>query len=473
MISKIVIVGRPNVGKSSLLNLLAGRRVSIVDPTAGVTRDRVSTRVELPPSTPDAPRRSVEMIDTGGYGIDDVQDLTTHVQRQLTLGLAQADLVLFVVDAQDGIMPLDRQVSKMLRASGSTTPVILVANKVDGPSHEASAYESMCLGFGPPVMVSATSGYHKGQLIEAIGQGLDETGGVGRAKAGEGTGLLLAVLGKRNAGKSTLVNALADENRVIVSEVEGTTRDSVDVRFELDGRVMTAIDTAGLRKLKSTRQDIEFYSRHRTLRSIRRADLVLLLIDASVPVSQVDKQLTNEILKHHKPCVIVLNKWDLAQDHYSQDKYLEYLDQTLLGLSFAPVAFVSASHGEGLRELAVTCDTLHRQAGHRVGTGELNRVVERIFAEKTPRSGNGRRPKVYYATQLDIHPPTIALFVNEPTLFDPSYRRFLINRFRDELPFPEVPIRLMIRGKRRAVTASENLEPPRWVPLMRSPQAIP
>ncbi len=448
---RIVIVGRPNVGKSSLLNLLARRRVSIVDPTSGVTRDRVSTFVNLPAVKSGQGDCPVELIDTGGYGVEDTQQLTAEIEQQIARGLADADLTLFVIDAQAGVVTLDQEVARMLRTTNGRAPVIVVANKVDGPSHEAAAQEAARLGFGAPLTISATSGHNKNTLLQAIRSRVDSLPATpdnpSPRRATGDSELLLAIAGKRNAGKSTLVNALAGQDRVIVSEIEGTTRDSVDVSFKMDGHAFTAIDTAGVRKTKSLSGDIEFYSHHRTLRSVRRADVVLLLIDAAVPVSQVDKQLAAEVLRHHKPCVIVLNKWDIAKGQYTQDEYLEYLEKSLRGLDFAPVAFISAIDGAGLRDLVAMAVNLHKQAGHRVGTGELNRLTERILDQQTPRSKIGRHPKVYYVTQLDIHPPTIGLFVNDADMFDPTYERFMLNRYRDDLPYSEVPIRLVFRGK--------------------------
>ncbi len=448
MIPKISIVGRPNVGKSSLMNLLANRRISIVDPTAGVTRDRVSSVVDLPAGLTTDQFRQIELIDTGGYGIEDVQDLTAHVERQIAYAIAESVLILFVIDAQTGVASLDHKVARLLRQSNPAAPVVMVANKVDDTRYEADAFEAAGLGFGVPVAVSATTGRGKSELLEAVLANLD----AGLVAAGtpddQEPAALIAIAGKRNAGKSTLVNALAGEPRVIVSPIEGTTRDSIDVRFELDGKTFVAIDTAGVRKVKSLAGDIEFYSYHRTLRSVRRADVVLLLIDASVPISQVDKQLANEVLKHHKPCVIVLNKWDLVGEQYTQDEYMAYLDGALKGLSFAPVAFVSAKEADGLRETVDMAMNLYEQAGHRVTTSQLNQALEAILAKHTPASKLGKRPKIYYATQLDVHPPTVALFVNDTALFDPSYQRFLINRLREVLPFAEVPINLVVRGKK-------------------------
>ncbi len=447
---RIAIIGRPNVGKSSLMNRLAGRKISIVDPTAGVTRDRVSTTIEIPhPQFNQDPDRAT-LIDTGGYGIEDSQQLTAEVEQQIANGLAEADLVLFVVDAQTGVVPLDQTVAHVLRHTGNRQkPIILVANKVDADNLEPAAYDAMRLGFGEPVMISATTRYNMNALYEAIRAKIDFENYEATDHADEERGVLIAVVGKRNAGKSTLVNALAGEQRVIVSEKEGTTRDSVDVRCQIDDKVFTLIDTAGVRKTKSLAGDIDFYSQHRSLRSVRRADVCLLLIDASLPISQVDHQLVNEINKHYRPAVVVINKWDLAEKEYSQEQYVAYLDDALKGLSFAPIVFTSASKGEGMREAVALALNLHEQANHRMGTSELNRAIEEIAAERGPSNKQGKHAKIYYATQTGVNPPTIVLFVNDEELFDNNYRHYLINRMRDTVAFSEVPIRLFIRGKEK------------------------
>jgi len=480
MLAKVVIVGRPNVGKSSIFNMLVGRRVSIVDPTAGVTRDRISALIDWPgdwqgdtpapnPASNPAPNADsdsesdeqvepvgpqIELIDTGGYGIDDVQDLTADIERQIAFGVAEADVILFVIDARTGIITLDQQVARLLRQSGGSKPIILVANKVDDESWEGAAQDAASLGYGDPICISATTRRGKAELLDTIVDRIDldslqNRDGEARAESG----MLLAIVGKRNAGKSTLVNALAGEQRVIVSEQEGTTRDSVDVRFEIDGqegkRVFTAIDTAGVRKRKSLSGDIEYYSHHRALRSVRRADVVLLLIDAAVPISQADKQLASEILKHHKPSVLLINKWDLAEETHTQEEYLEYLDDALRGFSFAPIVFISAKNAQGINDAVAMALNLYKQAGHRVSTGLLNRVIEQILAERTPVTKAGKRPKVFYVAQIDVHPPTIGLWVNNPDMFDGTYQRFLLNRVRDVLPFSEVPIKLIFRGRKQ------------------------
>lgn len=445
---KIAIVGRPNVGKSSLMNRLAGRRISIVDPTAGVTRDRVQTPIEIPTENRDGDPARAMLIDTGGYGIEDTQQLTTEVEQQIAAGLADADLILFVVDAQAGVVTLDETVANVLRTTGrASKPVILVANKVDADNLEPGGYDANRLGFGEPVMLSATTKYNINALYRAIRKNIDFKNYDGQEEEGEATGPLIAVVGKRNAGKSTLVNNIAGEERVIVSEKEGTTRDSVDVRVVMEDKLFTLIDTAGVRKTKSLAGDIEYYSQHRSLRSVRRADVCLLLIDSSLPISQVDHQLVNEINKHHRPTVVVINKWDLAEQEHTQEEYVEYLDDALKGLSFAPIVFTSALEGEGMAESVALALNLYEQANHRMGTSELNRAVEEIAKERGPSNKYGRHAKMYYATQTGVNPPTIVLFVNDADLFDRNYQQYVINRMRDTVAFSEVPIRLFVRGK--------------------------
>jgi len=450
MLPKVAIVGRPNVGKSSLLNMLAGRRVSIVDPTAGVTRDRVTYQLDLPPKHKGGPVRFCEIIDTGGYGVysgdDTLSPLTGDIERQIALAVDEADLILFVIDAQTGITPLDEQVAQLLRQrTGDLSRVVLLANKVDAAKHESDALEATSLGLGEPEMISATTARGKFDLIDLLHDRLDFTASTPPAKSE----MLLAIVGKRNAGKSTLVNALAGNERVIASELAGTTRDSVDVRFEIDGHTFTAIDTAGVRKRKSLADDVEYYSLHRALRAIRRADVVMLLIDATQRVSQVDKKLSGEILEHHKPCVVVVNKWDLVADKLEPEDYLDYLADALRGLEYAPIAFVSAKDNDGIADAVTTACELYEQAGQRVGTGKLNQFVQHLLESRGPSSKLGTRAKIFYATMVAVHPPTIALFVNEPDMFDQRYQRYLINAFREEFPFAEVPIKLLIRRRKR------------------------
>ena len=431
----VTIVGRPNVGKSSLLNAMARQMISIVDPTAGVTRDRISTLIET-----DSTR--FELVDTGGYGITDSDDLTEHVESQIALALDRADMVLFVVDLTEGITPLDTTMAQLLRKRNLN--VLLVANKTDSPKQEYLAGEFVRLGFGTPLCVSALHGRGREDLLATIADRIAHLESDAQSEAV----MKLAVVGKRNAGKSTFINALAGEQRVIVSEIPGTTRDSVDVRFEKDGRTFIAIDTAGVRKKsRIVRQDIEFYSYHRAIRSIRRADVVLLFIDAAVEISQVDKKLARTITDLRKPCVIVINKWDLVRDKATSEAFGEYLDATLPGLNYAPISFITAVTGKNIDSLVDLAAQLYKQSRTQLPTAKLNAVLRHIVDSRPP---SARRkvgiPKLYYGTQIATAPPTLMLFVNDPEKFDENYQRFLLNQLREQLPFGEVPIRLLLRS---------------------------
>ncbi|MBI4579880.1 MAG: ribosome biogenesis GTPase Der [Planctomycetes bacterium] len=440
----VAIVGRPNVGKSSLLNALAGRRISIVDPTAGVTRDRVSAILEYRD-------RYFELVDTGGYGIVDRDDLDADVEQQIRFAVEQASLVLFVVDARDGLLPPDQEVANWLRASDK--PVVVLANKVDALDARTELGDFHKLGLGPPLAVSAVHRRGEEDIRERIH---DHLAGLPADEPPAEAVMKLAIVGRRNVGKSTLINAIAGAPRVIVSEVAGTTRDAVDVRFERDGRTYVAIDTAGLRKKSKIADDIEFYSAHRTELSIRRADVVLFLVDSTAEAGTVDKKLGRYIADQYKPCVIVVNKWDLAKDRSSSDAYGEYLSKTLVGLDYAPIAFITAKDGKNVQSMIDLATELFKQSRTRVSTGELNRVIGGATSQglPTPRRGTGA-VKLLYATQVAVCPPTIVVFVNEPSRVTPVFERFLVNRMRETLPFAEVPIRLVVRGRGGARAASE------------------
>ena len=437
----VAIVGRPNVGKSSLLNCLVGRQISIVDPTPGVTRDRIS----VPCATREGPDPSgyVELVDTGGMGIEDIDNLTDHVEAQISFALAEAAMVLFVVDAREGATPLDRLVAQRLRKENK--PVLLVANKVDQVQVIGEVAELNALGFGEPMKISAIHQLGRSDLLDAIATTLED-------KVGDRVPppvMKLAIVGKRNAGKSTFINALAGEQRVIVSETAGTTRDSVDVHIELGGRHFTVIDTAGVRKRRSMGTNVEFYSMNRAMRSISRADVVALLIDASLPVSQVDKELAGEIARMFKPVVLVVNKWDLASGVAGED-YQEYFAKMFPELSFAPLSLTTATKGANVRQTVQLAEQLFRQATTRIPTGQLNAAIEEIVTLRGPSHKTGTKPpKILYATQIATAPPTIVCFVNDARSFDQSYQRFLLNQLRERLPISEVPVRLVFRGRKK------------------------
>ncbi|MBL0870746.1 MAG: ribosome biogenesis GTPase Der [Phycisphaerales bacterium] len=502
---RLAIVGRPNVGKSSLINMIASRRVSIVDPTPGVTRDRVMAIVDLEGPDPRDGFEKVEIIDTGGYGVytaegrridnagKDLAALTDDIEKQIGKAVKTADLILFVIDAQAGVTAQDEEIAKLLREGGmgheagsAGSKVLVIANKVDGPRWEAHALEASGMGFGEPLMVSAKNNYRRRELVETLFAKVrsqreaqlegDKKAKKGRAKKAAAAAvrehqdevrhaeMMLAIVGKRNAGKSTLVNTLAGEERMIVSEIAGTTRDAVDVRFEMDGKSFVAIDTAGLRKKKSFQDRIEWYALDRMKLAVERCDVAVLLIDATEPISQVDEHVAQFIARSYKPCVIVVNKWDLAQGRVmsggrgrkakrgnvvSTEAYEEYIRGELKGLWFAPISFVSAKSGLNVKNTIALAFELMNQSRERTTTGKLNRLVRGILDRQGPANKLGTFAKVMYVAQVRTSPPTIVCVVNKPELFTANYQRFLLNRFREELPFPEVPIKLLIRGRKQ------------------------
>jgi GTP-binding protein len=434
-IPQVAIVGRPNVGKSSLFNWLAGRRISIVDPTPGVTRDRITAPIQIG-------ERYLEITDTGGMGIEDVDDLTGDVERQIQFAIDKASLLLFLVDIRSGPVPLDEEVANRLR--GVNKPVLLIANKCDYPSLETQTGEFYKFGFGDVLCVSAKENRGKDQLIALIRKNLPPDDG---SAPNTDEPLKLAIVGKRNTGKSTFINCLAQEERTIVSEVEGTTRDSVDVRFEKDGKSIIAIDTAGVRNRGSLRTDIEFYSLARAERSIRRADVVLHFFDAAKKISMVDKQLAGYVLENYKPAIFVVNKWDLLKEKIVTGEFADYLRKTFPSLDFVPMAFITAKDGKNVQQVLDLAQNLHKQANTRATTGDLNRVVKQAMLDSSPAVRGSRLPKVYYATQVSVLPPTIVLFTNGPKLFDRMYQRYLLKTLRDHFRFPDVPIKLYLRAK--------------------------
>ena len=436
---KVAIVGRPNVGKSSVFNWLAGRPIAIVEPTAGVTRDRLTAPIRVDD-------HEVEIIDTGGMGIEDADDLTADVERQIRVALEEADLLLFVVDVQTGLLPLDEFAAQRLRRIGK--PILVVANKADSPDFDLDAQEFVRLGWPDVVTVSVLHNRYRDRILDWIAREIEQLQ-LAETTEPEPIELKLALVGRRNTGKSTFINWLAQEPRVIVSEVPGTTRDSVDVRFECDGKKFIAIDTAGVRRKSSIANSIEFYSVARAERSIRRADVVLLFFDAQQPISKVDKQLADYILKHYKPAIFVVNKWDLMRPRPTGE-WAEYLRQTFPNLDYVPIAFVTAKTGKNIKAVLNLAQHLHKQAGMRVNTGRLNRILREAIERQAPPLRMNRVPRIYFGTQVATHPPTIVLFTNDPALIDSTYRRYLVKYLRDRLPYAEVPIQLDLRRHRES-----------------------
>ena len=355
-IPKVVIVGRPNVGKSSLLNWLAGLRLAIVEDRPGVTRDRVDYLM----SHED---RYFELVDTGGIGIQDEDNLTQHIDDQIQMAIDSAAVILFVVDTRAGLLPLDEEVAHRLRHVD--VPVICVANKSDDEKLDDSAAEFYRLGRGKIIPVSTQQNRNKALLLNMLLERLPPEAATDD-EATEEPEMKVAIVGRRNVGKSTFVNTLAQTKRMIVSEVPGTTRDSVDVRFELDGKGFVAIDTPGLRRSQSRGMSIDFYGTHRAQRSIRRADVVFLFLDATQRISKVDKQLCDYISQQYKPCILVVNKWDLMAKSMPTEKWVRYLYDTFRTMRFAPIAFITGETGRNVKALLNHGQMLFKQSRQRI-----------------------------------------------------------------------------------------------------------
>lgn len=447
-IPQVAIVGRPNVGKSSIFNWLYGRRLAIVDDIAGVTRDRLVQLIER-----DGYR--FELIDTGGIGIDDADDLTAQVEAQIQIAIDSADVLLFVVDVRAGATSLDAKVAARLRKAN--LPIVLAANKTDDKVHDPLAAEFHTLGVGSPVLISTKQNRGRNEILAAIDGSLPKTASDSTTGAPAEPVMKLAIVGRRNAGKSTFINTLLKTERMITSEVPGTTRDSVDVRFELDGKSFIGIDTPGIKRIKSVKQDIEFYGLHRAKRSIRYADISLIFFDASHDIGKVDKQLVQYVSQQEKPCVFVVNKWDLRAGEIATEEWADYVRDVFPTMKHVPIAFITGKTGKNVKKLLNHAQMIFKQAHQRVSTGELNRFVGEALMRNPPPVYRNRRPKVYYSTQADEQPPTIVLFCNEPRGFSAAYQRYLVNFLRERLKFAEVPIRLQFR-KRGPQAASRSAQ---------------
>ncbi len=436
-IPTVVIVGRPNVGKSSLFNAICGERVAIVEPTAGVTRDRISRTVRRR-------KTAFELVDTGGMGQEAADELAEDIQMQILVAIEQAHLVLLVVDAKEGLLPLDRQIAQRLREAGKD--VIVVVNKCDRPADDAVAGDFYSLGLPQVLTASTTQNRGIEDLLDTVEAALPEAP---PPSPGAPEPMKIAFVGRRNVGKSTLVNYLAHEPRMLVSEVPGTTRDSVDVRFRMGDLEFIAIDTAGIRRAKQIKGSIDYYSAARSRSSIRRADVVVLMMEAPMEVGRLEKQLADHVSSLYKPCVLAVNKMDLAPGVQDEDFEL-YVRDRVPGVAFAPVACISAGTGRGVGRLLEVACLLHAQSLIRVPTGEMNRAMQEAMERQRPPSTSTKLCKIYYATQVAVQPPTVALFTNEPGLITDDYMRYLANYLRGTFEYNSIPIRFVVRARKRA-----------------------
>lgn len=433
----VAIVGRPNVGKSTLFNRIAKKRVSIVDDMPGVTRDRLYWDAEWL-------NHEFTMIDTGGIELDNSDQILTQMRYQANLAIDEADVILFVCDGKAGVTSADEEIAAILRHANK--PVILTVNKMDSIKDAHEVYEFYNLGLGDPTPISAVNLLNLGDLLDSIVAAFPEKSG----KEEDEDQIKVAFIGRPNVGKSSLVNAMLGEERVIVSNVPGTTRDAIDTHFTKDGISYLLIDTAGMRrKAKIEYESIERYSVMRSLRAIDRADVVFVVIDAVDGVTEQDKKIAGYAHEAGRSAVIVVNKWDLIEkDSKTSLRFTETIRSELGFLQYAPVVFVSALTKQRLNRLTELAKFAADQHAMRVSTSVLNQVVEDAVAINPPPSVNGKRLKIFYATQAGVKPPTFIFFVNEPEAMHFSYVRFLENRLRESFGFEGTPIKLVVRGKK-------------------------
>lgn len=433
----VAIVGRPNVGKSTLFNIFANSRISIVEDTPGVTRDRLYADTEWLDN-------EFMMVDTGGIEIMNTDKIAVSIRQQAQIAIAEADVILFVCDARAGITHEDAEVAKMLRQSKK--PIVLAINKADSPKQEMEIFEFYNLGIGEPIPVSAANHLGLGDLLDAVVEKFPETSAYG--EDGNEDEIKVALIGRPNVGKSSIFNTLVGEERSIVSDVAGTTRDAIDTPVIREGQKFLFIDTAGMRRKARIDEPIEKYSIIRSLRAVDRSDVVLMVIDAIDGVTEQDKKITGYAHEAGKGIVLVVNKWDLYdKDNTSTLRYTENLRRELVFMQYAPVVFVSAMTKQRIHRLPEVIHYVAEQNAMRISTSVLNQVVEDAIAINPPPTEKGQRLKILYATQVKIKPPTFVIFVNEPEIMHFSYQRYLENKLREAFGFEGTPLQMIIRGK--------------------------
>ncbi|MBI4832512.1 MAG: ribosome biogenesis GTPase Der [Candidatus Lindowbacteria bacterium] len=436
----VAIVGKPNVGKSTLFNRLVGRRTAIVDDQPGVTRDRIYGAVEWN-------GRVFDVVDTGGLVARSADRITQRVCAQILTAIHDAACIVFVTDVLDGVTPGDHEVADVLRKSGKK--VLVAVNKADNQERALAAAEMYSLGFGDPYPMSALHGTGIGELLDSLAAAVPEYSMPGAAAIGA---IRVAIVGQPNVGKSSLVNALLNEERVIVDEKAGTTRDSVDIHFRRADEAYVLIDTAGLKKPSKVEPGIERYSVKRALESIRRCDVALLLMDASVAgrITEQDCRIANQIDSSGRAQVIVLNKWDIAEkDLHTFDVAAGYIRRKMPSLSYVPIISISAKTGLRLNRLFEMVKQTYESYRRRVSTSELNEFMQQLFRAHPPRMRKGATARLLYATQATAGPPTFVLFMNRAESLEKTYLRYIENQLRLRFDFTGVPFRFEIRRKTR------------------------
>lgn len=429
----VAIVGRPNVGKSTFFNRIVGQRISIVEDTPGVTRDRLYADAEWC-------GHSFTLIDTGGLEIKSEDVMWSHIRAQAQIAVETADVIVFMLDGKTGLTHEDYEVAAYLRKSRK--PILLVVNKLDN-NEQHLLYDFYELGLGEPIGISAGQAKGLGDVLDEI---VKLTGKYETEEKEEA--LKIAVVGKPNAGKSSLVNKLLGYDRVIVSDIAGTTRDAIDTRIKIGDKEYILIDTAGIRRKRSVEEDLEQYSVMRSLGAVRRADVCLIVIDSSEELSEQDVKIAGYVHDQGKPSVVVMNKWDVVEkDTYTIEKYNRKLKEELKFMDYFIPTYVSAKTGKRVDNIIKLAERAYENASRRISTGLLNDVLREAILTNEPPSKNGKRLKIYYVTEVSANPPTFVIFVNDDTLMHFSYRRYLENALRRSFDFEGTPIRLIIRNK--------------------------
>ena len=433
----VAIVGRPNVGKSTLFNQIGKKRVSIVDDFPGVTRDRIYLDAEWL-------NHQFTMIDTGGIELDSADQLLSSMRQQAQIAMEEADVIVFVVDGRAGLTSADEEVGKLLRSANK--PVILAVNKTDSPQQEMNIYEFYNLGLGDPLGLSASNALGLGDLLDAIVAAFPREAEEDK----EADEISIAVIGRPNVGKSSIVNALIGEERVIVSNIPGTTRDAIDTHFVADDIKFILIDTAGMRRKGKIDEPVERYSVMRSLRAVDRADVVLMVINAEEGITEQDKKIAGYAHESGKGVVIIVNKWDIYpnKDDKSTLRFTEDLRDELGFLQYAPVLYTSALTHQRIPRITELVKYVADQQSMRIQTSVLNELIRDAVSVNPPPSHRGKQLKIFFMTQADIQPPKFVVFVNDPELMHFSYLRFLENKLRESFGFEGTPLKLIVRGRK-------------------------
>ncbi len=432
----VAIVGRPNVGKSTLFNRLAGEKISIVKETPGVTRDRIYADVEWLD-------RNFTIIDTGGIEPDSGDVILSQMREQAQIAIDTADVIVFLVDVRQGLVDADAKVADMLRRSKK--PVALAVNKVDNQKFDVDVYEFYNLGMGDPIPISAAGKLGLGELLDKVIEGFPEKTG----EEEESDIPRIAIIGKPNVGKSSIVNKILGEDRVIVSDIAGTTRDAIDAVVKRNGQEYIFIDTAGLRRKSKVKEDLERYSVIRAVTAVERADVAMIVIDASEGVTEQDAKIAGIAHEKGKGVIVAVNKWDLVEKNEKTIyRYTGRVREVLSFMPYAKLLFISAKTGQRLPRLFDAIDAVIQNHAMRIQTGVLNEILTEAVALQQPPSDKGKRLKIFYMTQVSVKPPTFVLFVNNKKLMHFSYARYLENRIRDAFGFEGTPLRFIIRERK-------------------------